>query len=232
MKLRIAVLLATAALVIAIIFFLRDWRQSHVTHDIAATPMVPVKANPVPPAQLILNEGAKPSAASAGSVPAQTAPPALPATTMPGTIPRKQDSIAAASAPMPRVAATTAPVVSASTPIPRARMSPADPLAADADRRAGAIEADKVSLMLRDYRTRMGENPVGTNAEIMKAVMGGNPKGALLGPPEGQKLNGDGELVDRWGKPYFFHQLSRTSMEIRSAGPDQQLYTEDDVIVH
>ncbi len=229
MKLRIAVLLATAALVIVIIVFLRDWRQSHINNDIAVPSSLPLKANPIPSSQVFSDEGARPPAASAGSAPVQAAPPA---STMPGTITREQGSIAVVSTPVPRVAVTKAPVVSASTPVPRARMSPADPLVADADRNAGAIELDKVSLMLRDYRTRMGENPVGTNAEIMKAVMGGNPKGALLGPPEGQKLNGDGELVDRWGKPYFFHQLSRTSMEIRSAGPDQQLYTEDDVIVH
>lgn len=93
----------------------------------------------------------------------------------------------------------------------------------------GAIDLDKVSLMLRDYRTRMGENPTGTNAEIMKAVMGGNPKKAQLGPPEGQQVNGNGELVDRWGTPYFFHQVSKSDMEIRSAGPDQKMWTDDDV---
>lgn len=92
------------------------------------------------------------------------------------------------------------------------------------------IDLDKVGLMLRDYRSRMGENPFGTNAEIMKAVMGGNPKQARLGPPEGQTLNAEGELVDRWGTPYFFHQLSKSDMEIRSAGPDRKMWTEDDVI--
>ena len=93
-----------------------------------------------------------------------------------------------------------------------------------------AIDLDKVGLMLRDYRTLMGENPVGTNAEIMKAVMGGNPKQSRLGPPEGQQTNGNGELVDRWGTPYFFHQMSRTDMEIRSAGPDLKMWTDDDVV--
>ena len=93
-----------------------------------------------------------------------------------------------------------------------------------------AIDLDKVSLMLRDYRTRMGENPTGTNAEIMKAVMGGNPKKAQLGPPEGQQVNGNGELVDRWGTPYFFHQMSKSDMEIRSAGPDRKMWTDDDVV--
>lgn len=97
---------------------------------------------------------------------------------------------------------------------------------------ATAIQLDKVGLMLRDYRTLMGTNPVGTNAEIMQAVMGGNPKGARLGPPDGQSLNAQGELVDRWGTPYFFHQLSGTSMDIRSAGPDKIMWTPDDLVQH
>ncbi|MDB6137878.1 MAG: hypothetical protein JWO94_950 [Verrucomicrobiaceae bacterium] len=96
---------------------------------------------------------------------------------------------------------------------------------------AAAIELDKVNLMLRDYRTLMGGNPVGTNAEIMKAVMGGNPRQATLGPPEGQRLNEKGELIDRWGTPYFFHQMSATDMQIRSAGPDRVLWTADDVFM-
>ena len=43
-----------------------------------------------------------------------------------------------------------------------------------------ALDLDKVTLSLRDYRTVMGENPVGTNAEIVKALNGGNPKQARL----------------------------------------------------
>ncbi len=92
-----------------------------------------------------------------------------------------------------------------------------------------SIRLDKIRLMFRDYRTLMGENPVGTNAEIMKSVMGGNPRGATLGPPEGQDLNSKGELIDAWGTPYFFHQLSREHMEIISAGPDRVFGTADDV---
>ena len=95
---------------------------------------------------------------------------------------------------------------------------------------ATAIDLDKISLILRDYRTITGENPVGTNSEIMRALMGENPKGAKLGPPEGQILNGNGELTDKWGTPFFFHQLSRDRMEIRSAGPDKILWTGDDII--
>lgn len=94
----------------------------------------------------------------------------------------------------------------------------------------GQAELGKVQMMLRDFRTRMGENPVGSNAEIMRAVMGGNPAGARLGPPEGQEINEQGELVDQWGTPYFFHQLSKTSMEVRSAGPDRKMWTTDDLV--
>ncbi|HEX8280761.1 MAG TPA: hypothetical protein VF551_05255 [Chthoniobacterales bacterium] len=106
---------------------------------------------------------------------------------------------------------------------PAASITPADPEA--------IIEVDKVSLMIRDYRSLAGENPVGTNAEIMSAVMGGNPKQAKLGPPEGMQLNEKGELIDRWGTPYFFHQLSRDHMEIRSAAADKVMWTEDDAVV-
>ncbi len=95
---------------------------------------------------------------------------------------------------------------------------------------ATVIDLDKISLMFRDYRTLAGENPVGTNAEIMKAIMGGNPKGAMLGPPEGQSLNSNGELIDHWGSPYFFHQLSKDLMEIHSAGPDRRMGNGDDLI--
>jgi hypothetical protein len=92
-----------------------------------------------------------------------------------------------------------------------------------------AIDVDKVTLSLRDYRTILGENPVGTNAEITKALNGGNAKQARL-LHEGLTRNRDGELVDRWGTPYFFHQLSKDHMEIRSAGQDRRMWTDDDTV--
>ena len=96
---------------------------------------------------------------------------------------------------------------------------------------AAAVDIDRLNLMFRDYRTLFGSNPVGTNAEIMKAVMGGNPKQARLGPPEGLNLNENGELMDRWGTPFFFHQMSAKEMQIRSAGPDHAMWTGDDVFL-
>jgi hypothetical protein len=107
---------------------------------------------------------------------------------------------------------------------------PTAPTALDA-RKRHTEELEQVGLMLRDYRTLMHENPVGTNAEIMAALMGGNPKRARLGPPAGQALNEQGELLDQWGTPYFFHQMSAKVMEIRSAGPDKRMWTSDDIVV-
>ncbi len=116
------------------------------------------------------------------------------------------------------------PLAPASFPLgPSPRPAEADPTA--------AADLDKISLMIRDYRTIAGENPVGTNAEIMKAIMGENPRGAKIGPPEGMSLNASGELIDHWGSPIFFHQLSRDLMEIHSAGPDLRMGTEDDLIL-
>jgi hypothetical protein len=89
---------------------------------------------------------------------------------------------------------------------------------------------DAVRNMVRDFRTVAGENPVGTNAEIMQALMGDNKKAARFGPPEGVQLNATGELLDNWGTPYFFHQISGLEMEIRSAGPDRLMHTADDVV--
>src|SRR6188768_1932073 len=81
------------------------------------------------------------------------------------------------TAPAPRDAASTSkPTPSSIAPPP---FAPPD--------EAAMIEVDKVSLMIRDYRTIADENPVGTNAEIMAAVMGGNRRQAKLGPPEGMQ---------------------------------------------
>ena len=71
-------------------------------------------------------------------------------------------------------------------------------------------------------------NPVGENAEITAALMGENRLGLALIPKGHPAVNAQGELCDRWGTPFRFHQLSGSKMEIRSAGPDRKFATEDD----
>jgi hypothetical protein len=75
------------------------------------------------------------------------------------------------------------------------------------------------------------ENPVGENAEITAVLRGRNRLGFAFIPADCPALNAKGELCDRWGTPYFFHQLSGQKMEIRSAGPDRRLWTADDEVL-
>jgi len=86
--------------------------------------------------------------------------------------------------------------------------------------------------VLRQYASRFGGNPVGTNPEITAALTGNNPRQVqFLGAEDGLRVNAGGELVDSWGTPFFFHQLSGTEMEIHSAGPDRTLWTGDDLVL-
>ena len=100
-----------------------------------------------------------------------------------------------------------------------------------ADRENTARVLDNIQFALRDYRSALGENPVGTNAEITSSLLGNNRKQAKIPLPDGATVNGAGEMCDPWGSPYFFHQQSGTKMEIRSAGPDLKMWTPDDVMM-
>ena len=93
------------------------------------------------------------------------------------------------------------------------------------------VVTEAVRSAIQKYGAAFGGNPVGTNAEITRALNGDNPTHAnfLAGIP-GQQINSKGELVDPWGTPYFFHQLSGTEMEVHSAGPDRTLWNADDLI--
>lgn len=119
----------------------------------------------------------------------------------------------------------TAPVVPAVEPPP-----PEPVLASAEDTRKIRDAIENLELTLRDFGTALGGNPVGTNAEITAALLGDNAKQVKLELPAGSSLNASGELCDPWGTPWFFHQLSKTKTELRSAGPDRQMYNEDDFV--
>jgi hypothetical protein len=88
---------------------------------------------------------------------------------------------------------------------------------------------DNARVVIHNYHDRFGENPVGNNAEITAALTGNNPKQVNFVTTEsGLRVNANGELVDGFGTPFFFHQLSGHEMEIRSAGEDRTMWTLDD----
>jgi hypothetical protein len=90
---------------------------------------------------------------------------------------------------------------------------------------------ENMRTTIRQYGAMFGGNPVGTNPEITSALAGQNPKGINFLKADGNRVNDQGELVDSWGTPYFFHQISGIEMEIRSAGPDRIMYTADDLVI-
>lgn len=95
-----------------------------------------------------------------------------------------------------------------------------------------SIVLENMSRVFHQYNQTYGGNPVGINSEITTQLSGNNPKHInFLSPDEGMRVNEKGELVDPWGTPYFFHQLSGTDMEIHSAGPDKIMWTSDDLVV-
>lgn len=110
------------------------------------------------------------------------------------------------------------PVPGASTPLQFTNFAPVTVL-------------QNMSRAIRQYGEKFGGNPVGSNLEISRQLGGENPKHLnFISAEAGMRLNENGELVDPWGTPYFFHQLSGREMEIHSAGPDRILWTGDDLV--
>jgi len=131
-------------------------------------------------------------------------------------------SAGAGSAPSPpppaNLAASAGAVQSAAATVPPLDIPP-------------EIVLQNVRHAITQYGAMFGGNPVGTNPEITTALAGDNPKQINFVRPEaGMRINASGELVDTWGTPLFFHQLSGTDTEVRSAGPDRKMWTPDDLV--
>lgn len=140
-----------------------------------------------------------------------------------------------ASAGQPATARKALPASGAPpTPAPTTRTyNPADfPLAARLNAPDSTItrDLDVLQQLFDAWRSNFPRdgNPVGENSQITAALAGDNPLGLVLLPRQHPAINAQGELCDRWGTPFRFHQLSGERMEIRSAGPDRKFATEDD----
>ena len=85
-----------------------------------------------------------------------------------------------------------------------------------------------VANALEAYRSVFQRFPDGDNEEIVAALAGSNQRSISWIRPGEAPLNEGGGLVDRWGSAYYFHRLSGEVIEVRSAGPDRLMWTEDD----
>lgn len=128
----------------------------------------------------------------------------------------------AGTSPPPRAESAPPPVITVS---PLARELSAALLDEDGSPES---ELEAVDQLLYFHRQAFGENPVGDNGDIVAALSGQNAKLAAWLAPDCAAVV-EGRLLDRWGTPYWFHAMSGREMEIRSAGPDRELFTGDDL---
>lgn len=105
-------------------------------------------------------------------------------------------------------------------------------LADELNAATGNIRADLkiINELFETWQTNFPHagNPVGENNEITAALSGANRLRFAFLPRGHRAVNARGELCDRWGTPFRFHQVSGQQMEIRSAGPDRKFLTDDD----
>ena len=95
---------------------------------------------------------------------------------------------------------------------------------------ARALEALHELLHICAYNGNHGQLVTGfTNVEVTNGLLGNNAKKRAFLSSQHPRINPYGELVDKWETPYEFHFLGARKVEIFSAGPDQELYTDDDV---
>ena len=108
------------------------------------------------------------------------------------------------------------------------------PVKSSGSRHAAEPELDpqleSAATSVRNYRVAFSKNPVGNNREITQTLSGKNSLTAKYLPADAP-MNDKGQLIDRWDQPIFFHQISATVMEVRSAGPDHIMWTADDEVL-
>ena len=71
--------------------------------------------------------------------------------------------------------------------------------------------------------------PLSANEDWAALFRGANAAHERFLPDSSIALNATGQLIDRWGTPLFFHALGNRRHELRSAGPDGKLWTDDDI---
>ncbi len=71
--------------------------------------------------------------------------------------------------------------------------------------------------------------PIGGNGDLADLLRGDNAYREAFIPDEHPVFGPEGLLIDRWGTPLFVHSLGARELELRSAGPDLEMFTADDL---
>jgi hypothetical protein len=94
-------------------------------------------------------------------------------------------------------------------------------------------ELDLIQLAFQDYRSFVKKGyrrPIGDNRDFVQAMTGNNFYRIAPIPPRHPRINRRGELTDRSGNPFVIHPLSEDAIEVRAAGKDGVIWTEDDIV--
>jgi hypothetical protein len=125
------------------------------------------------------------------------------------------------------------PPIAALTPRPMSGGEERSPIAdlLNAPDTTAQQDAEVVLRLFDFYLERFGALPAAeTNAQFVNALTGNNPRRVALIERSHPAINREGELTDRWGTPFFFHLVAHDQIEIRSAGPDKEMWSGDDVL--
>jgi hypothetical protein len=82
-------------------------------------------------------------------------------------------------------------------------------------------DVENLFIALQKYKEHVGSYPIGSNAEIGKALAGNNPKNVIILVGRKTPMNDKGELIDPWGTPLRIY-FSDNGVLIRSAGPNRR----------
>jgi len=132
--------------------------------------------------------------------------------------------IATPPAPTTRVSNIPPPTTSTGTPLAAELHLPDRTLQQDVDTLRQIIQQ-----YFEAIQNRPGP-PIGDDADLARVLKGRNPLKLIVVPTTHPIFSADGRMRDRFGTPYHIHARSRTAIDIRSAGPDRKLFTEDDVV--
>ena len=102
---------------------------------------------------------------------------------------------------------------------------------------SGTVQDDLryVQRLLMSVRTLVKTQDPGrmaVNEDVVDVLTGRNDYKIVFLPPNHPSINPAKQLIDRWGTPLFFHLEAADRLDVRSAGPDKILFTNDDCHLH
>ena len=82
-------------------------------------------------------------------------------------------------------------------------------------------DVENLFVGLQKFKEHVGVYPMGSNAEVVKAMNGQNQKNVIILVGRKTEVNEKGEIVDPWGTPLRIY-FSDAGALVRSAGPNRR----------